>query len=227
METNASSDIFEARLIMKTVAPFNAILPVALPEVRDRVINAFKIEGLNSKVDTTAYASNILWTLRSYFERNTVEGWRLINRRDCIHMEHETGLELRFTKSYAFTGGLSPAGHNISRQKAYMQGRLRTENEIPLFFGNPSLDGDVVQIAWTEWKGKFSFTAYLPKELGHFRKSPESWLTFPVGLSNSEYDNLQFRSEETAPLLIPKHNLIIEDSIISQDKMNVDGEKSE
>ena len=126
MVDDMDGDVFETKLIKNAVAPFNDILPVALPNVKDGVMHAFELEDLDRGVDTTAYASNVLWSLRRHFEKNPVDGWKLIGRRDCLHMKHESdGLEMRFTKAFKFTGALSPAGGNGSRRRAYMQGRLR------------------------------------------------------------------------------------------------------
>lgn len=108
MTNDMDGDVFETQLIKNAVAPFNDILPVALPDVKDGVMRAFELEDLNRCVDTTAYASNVLWSLRRYFEKNPVDGWKLVGRRDCLHMKHESdGLEMRFTKAFKFTGALS------------------------------------------------------------------------------------------------------------------------
>lgn len=220
MTNDMDGDVFETQLIKNAVAPFNDILPVALPDVKDGVMRAFELEDLNRCVDTTAYASNVLWSLRRYFEKNPVDGWKLVGRRDCLHMKHESdGLEMRFTKAFKFTGALSPAGSNGSRRRAYMQGRLRTKEELlQLFSDRPSLKDDIVQIAWMEENDQFSFTAYVPKEPGHFPHSPEAWLVFPIGVAGGEYNKLAFQSSEEAPLLVPKHNVIVEDDIQSQKK---------
>ncbi|WP_440200491.1 hypothetical protein [Bifidobacterium sp.] len=220
MVDDIDGDVFEARLIKNAVARFNDILPVVLPNVRARVMHAFELEDLDRCVDTTAYASNILWSLRRYFEKNPVDGWKLIGRRDCLHMKHESdGLEMRFTKAFKFTGALSPAGGNRSRRRAYIQGRLRTKEEMLQLFDYPSLKDDIVQIAWTEEHDQFSFTAYVPKEPGKFPRSPEAWLVFPIGVAESEYNELAFQSSEEAPLLVPKHNLIVGNDMLPQKKI--------
>lgn len=219
MVNDTDGDVFETTLIKNAVAPFNDILPVALPDVRDKVVHAFELEGLNRRVDTTAYASNILWTLRRYFEKNPIDGWKLTGCRDCLHMKHGSdGLEIRFTKAFKFTGALSPAGGNKARQRAYMQGKLRTEEELLQLFDHPSLKNDIVQIAWAEENNQFSFTAYVPKEPGKFPYSPEAWLAFPIGVDGNEYNKLTFQSAEKAPLLVPRHNLIVENDIQLQKK---------
>ena len=219
MVDDMDGDVFETTLIKNAVAPFNDILPVALPDIKDRAMHALKLEDLDRRVDTTAYASNILWSLRRYFEKDPVDGWKLIGRRDCLHMKHESdGLEMRFTKAFAFTGALSPAGGNESRRRTYMQGKLRTRDEMLPLFDHPSLKGDVVQIVWTEEDDRFSFTAYVPKEPGKFPRSPKAWLVFPIGVSRSEYSEPAFHSGEEAPLLVRKHNLIVEDDMPSQKK---------
>ena len=89
MVDDMDGDVFETKLIKNAVAPFNDILPVALPNVKDGVMHAFELEDLDRGVDTTAYASNVLWSLRRHFEKNPVDGWKLIGRRDCLHMKHE------------------------------------------------------------------------------------------------------------------------------------------
>lgn len=219
MIESADCDVYEAMLIKKAMTPFNDILPIVLPEVRDKTIQALEVQGLNRAIDKTAYASNMLWSFRRYIEINKVDGWKLIGRRDSLHMIHEkTGLKIRFTKAFALTDKLSPAGSNGLRQKAYMQGKLRTEEEMLQLFDSPSLAGDVVHIVWMEKKGHFYFTAYIPKETGRYPHSPESWLAFPVGVSSSEYNDLAFHSDEEAPLLVPKQNLIVESSMVSQKK---------
>ena len=76
-----------------------------------------------------------------------------------------------------------------------------------------------MQIAWTEEHDQFSFTAYVPKEPGKFPRSPEAWLVFPVGVAESEYNKLTFQSSEEAPLLVPKHNLIVENDMLTQKKI--------
>ena len=220
MVDDIDGDVFEARLIKNAVARFNDILPVVLPNVRARVMHAFELEDLDRCVDTTAYASNILWSLRRYFEKNPVDGWKLIGRRDCLHMKHESdGLEMRFTPAFQFPGALSPAGGNRSRRRAYIQGRLRTKEEMLQLFDYPSLKDDIVQIAWTEEHDQFSFTAYVPKEPGKFPRSPEAWLVFPIGVAESEYNELAFHSSEEAPLLVPKHNLIVGNDMLPQKKI--------
>ena len=68
-------DVFETKLIKNAVALFNDILPVALPNVKDGVMHAFELEDLDRGVDTTAYASNVLWSLRRHFEEKEPSGW--------------------------------------------------------------------------------------------------------------------------------------------------------
>ena len=117
--------------------------------------------------------------------------------------------------------GLSPAGKNGARRKAYMQGRLRTESEMMQLFGNPSLAEHVVHIAWSEENGEFNATAYVPKDPGHFPKSPDAWLSFGLGLPQSDYDNLSFSTDDEAPLFVPTKNTIKEPTINVGDKVAV------
>lgn len=205
MTNDMDGDVFETQLIKNAVAPFNDILPVALPDVKDGVMRAFELEDLNRCVDTTAYASNVLWSLRRYFEKNPVDGWKLVGRRDCLHMKHESdGLEMRFTKAFKFTGALSPAGSNGSRRRAYMQGRLRTKEELlQLFSDRPSLKDDIVQIAWTEENDQFSFTAYVPKEPGHFPHSPRHGLSSRLESLGANTISSHFNRLRKRPCLFP------------------------
>lgn len=208
-------DSYEAQLLKDTMAPFNSFLPKSMPEVDSKVRRALNTMGLAVRNYKTAYASNMLWTIRNYIEDNPIAGWVLKKPENCLHLVNlENGLTAKITKSFAFTGGLSPAGHNELRRTAYIQDMFRTEEEIRTLLGGHSLDGRVVQVTWTRSsEGVFSFMAYVPKDAGNFPKSPDARIAFSIGISENEYDNLSFATDEDAPVFVQKKNIIIERDI--------------
>lgn len=204
-------DTYEGNLIKEKTKPFNYLLPQALPEVDEMVASAMRAEQLDPRKYTSAYANNVLWTLRRYIEENPLDGWALKGRRDCLHLvDKSSGLLVKITKSFAFTRSLAPAGPNAARRRTYMQGEFRTEDEMMQLFGGVSLEGDVVHIAWTKDNGEFSFMAYVPKEAGSFPRSPEARLAYSIGIDESEYDGLSFEAKAEPPMLVPMRNLLIE-----------------
>ena len=214
----ADADAYEATLIKQAMEPLNLALPGIMTEAAERVEPGMKgIFGSEWGVYTKPYADSLLGAVHQIIDHHPIPGYTLLQRRDRVHLSHDsTELTVRFIKAFAFTDGLAPAGSNHARRVAYLQGRLRSRDEMEEFRLDGSafsLRDDTIFIIWRKQQDRtFRFTAVKPIEEGSFPDSPRASLTFTLGIDSQEYDSLSFEPRHpNATILVPQKNLIESD----------------
>ena len=217
IDTDTPDEVFEAELIQRAMRPLNLALPGILAEADRRVIPAMNaMYGDKWKVYRTQYAEYPLGAVHQGIEQGMIPEFTLLHRRDRVHLIHQqTSLTIRFVKNFAYTGGLAPAGTNTARRQAYLQGTLRTREqmrELQLEETIYSLGDDTIFLLWTKLlDGTFRLQAVKPLETGRFPKSPKASLTFELGLEQGDYDALSFMGSGLKDqIMVPRTNLIVE-----------------
>lgn len=196
-------------LIRERMEPINRMVITSLPLARARALAALDAIGVVRDEYPTVYAHCFSGGLRQMIIEDGIDGWRVVDGSDCLHLRDGSGLRIRFLKELSI-GGLPPAGRNRSRIEAWSQSGLD-------LFGTPApssklpLDGIELVVVWSDAAGRFACTAYQP--LG-----PGSWpdgakgkaiMKMPLGIEPEVFENMSFNGHAQEELLIPKTNTIV------------------
>ncbi|WEV46449.1 hypothetical protein OZX62_08430 [Bifidobacterium sp. ESL0690] len=218
------SDNYEENLLHDGCAPINLALPSIMEEASSKVEKGMKTMLRKPQKFRKQYANNLMSVIHELLEDSPIEDFTLDPHTDRIDLlNKEYGFHVRLNKSFAFAKGLqlAPAGHNLARQEAYTQGRLRTQEEleaIPHILTTDLLADDTLFITWNRYAdGHFEMAAWKPLNAGSFTRAPKSSMMFPIGVSSSLFGK-RFEPDNSTeePILVPKSNLI-EERIIEKD----------
>lgn len=205
-------------LIKERLEPINGIIPTALPLARGRALAAMGELGLSRDVYRKLYADSFSATLRSELVNHPAGQWRVIHGSNCLHLlDGGSGMELRFIKAFALTGGLPPAGPNHARREAWSQGLLDLNERAGANGEETPLGGVKLILVWEEHadateSGLFRCTVYQPLEPGAFPHGADgrAIMSMPIGIDSNDYNDMSFSVDNTEERMIPRSNTIIE-----------------
>ena len=140
------------------------------------------------------YADGFTCGLRQMLLDEPMNDWKIVDGSNCLHLiDSQTRLKIRFLKSFAFTGGLPPAGHNKARIDAWCQLPLDSYSQERLFAPRP-LEGTELVLTWTERDGSFECTVYQPLSPGRYPKGApaKAIMSLPIGIDADDYEHISF-----------------------------------
>lgn len=201
-------------LIRQRLTSINSVIPTSLPLARSKTLKAMDALGIERKDYPKLYADSFTCCLRQMFSNDPIGDWRVVGKSNCLHMIDDVSkMRIRFLKSFAFTGGLPPAGRNRSRACAWCQESFSgfTQGELAM---PQLLDSKELILAWTERGTLIECTAYLPSGTGKYPQGApaKALMTMPIGIEPVEYGNLSFTSDDTEERIVPESNTVINET---------------
>jgi hypothetical protein len=215
------SDIFEAKRLVEGTESLNTALPAVAMIASERATNSLAQLGVNPRHFARLYATNFLAAVHEIVDHDPIEGFRLDRHRDRVMLiNKQDGFRVHLNKAFSFTGKLAPAGKSATKRSAYIQGSLRSKEELlesRLFTENDLLEDDDLYVTWIQHANmQFEFMAYKPLGPGSFPNSPKASLIFPLGTKEKEFATAFSPTETDEPIFVSKSNMV-EESILMKD----------
>ncbi|MCI1868239.1 hypothetical protein [Bifidobacterium crudilactis] len=216
-------DTFEAEKLKEGCSSLNRSLLPTLMDVSDTANSSMRELFHHPDTYKKLYANIVLSLMRERIQEFPIEGFKLDAHADRLWLVNQQyGFQVRFNKAFAFTGKLHPAGLTESSKSAYLQGRLRTEEELQqagLFAGNDLLADDILFVSWQQLaNGSINIVAAKPVDVGHFPHSPEVSLSFPLGV-DEEIFRKKFNPVQTGEPLFVRPQNVVETSLLTENSI--------